>query len=68
MTKQSIIAAKAAATMLTGSEPTGSKLDPTQSTYKGDIQVIFNWYSAEKTRTDAYKYILEYVKKNRNKD
>jgi len=68
MAKQSIIAAKAAASMLTGNEPSGSKLDPSKDTYKGDIQVIFNWYSAEKSRVDAYKYILEYVKKTRNKD
>lgn len=68
MAKQSAIALKAAAGLLTSVEPTGSKLDPSNDSYKGDIQVIFNWYSAEKTKTDAYKYLLEYVKKNRNKD
>ncbi len=68
MAKQNAIAAKAAASMLTGIEPTGSKLDPTNESYNGQILTVFNWYSAEKSRTDAYKYILEYVKKNRNKD
>lgn len=68
MAKQNAIAAKAAASMLTGIEPTGSKLDPSNESYNGQILTVFNWYSAEKTRTDAYKYLLEYVKKNRNKD
>jgi hypothetical protein len=68
MAKQNAIAAKAAASMLTGIEPTGSKLDPSNESYNGQILTVFNWYSAEKTRTDAHKYLLEYVKKNRNKD
>lgn len=68
MARQTAIALKAAASMLTNAEPTGSKLDPSDESYKGNIQVIFNWYSAEKSKADAYKYILEYVKKNRNKD
>jgi hypothetical protein len=62
------IATRAAAGMLTGAEPTGSKLDPNSDSYRGDIQVIFNWYSAEKSRSDSYKYYLEYIKKFRNKE
>lgn len=68
MAKQNAIALKAAASMLSNAEPSGSKLNPNDSSYNGEIQVVFNWYSAEKTKVDAYKYLLEYVKKNRNKD
>lgn len=64
----SVIAAKAAASRLTGSEPTGSRLDPASDAYKEEIQVLFNWYSAEKTKDDAFKYYLDYIKKNRNID
>ena len=63
-----VVAAKAAASMLTGSEPTGSKLDPASDDYKEQIQVLFNWYSAQKTKDDAFKYYQDYIKKNRNKD
>jgi len=66
--KATAIAAKAAASMLVGSEPTGSKLDPASDTYKSEIQVLFNWYSANKTKDDAFKYYIDYIKKNRNKD
>jgi len=64
----SVIANKAAASMLTGTEPTGSRLIPDSPTYKEEIQVLFNWYSAEKKRSDAYKYYSDYVKKYRPKD
>ena len=64
----SSIANKAAASMLTGSEPNGSRLIPDSTSYKEEIQVLFNWYSAEKKRSDAYKYYSDYVKKYRPKD
>ena len=66
--KTNVVAAKAAASMLVGSEPTGSKLDPASDNYKSEIQVLFNWYSANKTKDDAFKYYIDYIKKNRNKD
>jgi|688.fasta_scaffold15795_17 hypothetical protein len=62
------IASKAAASMLTGAEPAYGKLEGESASYKEEIQVVFNWYSAEKKRSDAYKYYLDYVKKFRNKD
>ena len=60
--------ANIAANLLTGSDPTGSRLDPDSTSYKEQIQVLFNWYSAEKKRSDAYKYYSDYVKKFRNKE
>ena len=66
--KTNVVAAKAAASMLVGSEPTGSKLDSASDNYKSEIQVLFNWYSANKTKDDAFKYYIDYIKKNRNKD
>lgn len=62
------VALRAAASVIANSEPTGSKLDPESATYKENIQILFNWYSAEKKRSDAYKYHLDYVKKFRPKD
>ena len=67
-TSKRSVALRAAASVLSSSEPTGSKLDPDSVSYKETIQTLFNWYSAEKKRSDAYKYHLDYVKKFRPKD
>ena len=50
------------------SEPLVSKLDPLSDNYKITLMRINNWYSAEKTRSDSYKYYQQYVKKNRPMD
>jgi len=50
------------------SEPLVSKLDPSSDNYKITLMRLNNWYSAEKTRGDSYKYYLQYVKKNRPAD
>jgi len=50
------------------SEPLVSKLDPSSDNYKITLMRLNNWYSAEKTRGDSYKYYQQYVKKNRPSD
>jgi len=50
------------------SEPLVSKLDPSSDNYKITLMRLNNWYSAEKTRGDSYKYYQQYVKKNRPAD
>lgn len=51
-----------------GSEPTVDKLDPAAENYLHEFMHMTNWYSYEKGRKDAYKYLTEYVKKFRNAD
>ena len=51
-----------------GSEPTVSHLDPISVNYNADLMRINNWYSAEKTRADSYKYYEYYIKHNRPED
>ena len=46
------------------SEPLVSKLDPTADDYIITLMRINNWYSADKTRSDAHKYFVQYVKHN----
>lgn len=46
------------------SEPLVSKLDPTADNYVITLTRINNWYSTDKTRSDAYKYFTQYVKHN----
>lgn len=56
------------ASNLNGGEPTYENLDPKNTSYTSEILRIFNWYSAEKNRSDSYKYHVDYVKKFRSKD
>jgi hypothetical protein len=56
------------ASKIINSEPLVSKLDPTSDNYTVTLMRINNWYSAEKTRADSYKYYTQYVKKNRPND
>ena len=56
------------ASKIINSEPLVSKLDPTSDNYTVTLMRINNWYSAEKTRADSYKYYTQYVKKNRPTD
>lgn len=51
-----------------GNEPLIDKLDPASEQYQSDFANILNWYSYEKNRKDAYKYLTEYVKKFRSTD
>jgi hypothetical protein len=46
------------------SEPLVSKLDPTANDYVITLIRINNWYSTDKTRGDAHKYFVQYVKHN----
>jgi len=46
------------------SEPLVSKLDPTANDYVITLMRINNWYSTDKTRGDAHKYFVQYVKHN----
>ena len=46
------------------SEPLVSKLDPTSDDYIITLMRINNWYSTDKTRSDAHKYFVQYVKHN----
>jgi len=46
------------------SEPLVSKLDPTANDYIITLIRINNWYSTDKTRGDAHKYFVQYVKHN----
>jgi hypothetical protein len=51
-----------------GSEPLVDKLDPSAENYIHEFMNITNWYSYEKGRKDAYKYLTEYVRKFRSTD
>lgn len=62
--RQHAVAIKAAL----GNEPLMDKLDPASEQYMSDFANVLNWYSYEKNRKDAYKYLTEYVKKFRNAD
>jgi len=46
------------------SEPLVSKLDPKADNYVITLMRINNWYSTDKTRSDAHKYFVQYVKHN----
>jgi hypothetical protein len=46
------------------SEPLVSRLDPASDNYVITLMRINNWYSTDKTRSDAYKYFTQYVKHN----
>lgn len=50
------------------SEPSVANLDPASKNYTADVMRINNWYNAEKTRADSYKYYAYYVKHNRPND
>ena len=43
-------------------EPSISVLSPEENTYNVQLMRIMNWYSAEKAKADARKYMREYVK------
>ena len=51
-----------------GAEPMVSHLDPISVNYTADLIRITNWYSAEKTRSDSYKYYEYYIKHNKPED
>lgn len=44
------------------SEPSISFLSPDEGTYNVQLMRIMNWYSAEKVKSDARKYMRDYVK------
>lgn len=58
----------AIASNLNGSEPDFEKLNARDKNYTAELLRIFNWYSAEKTRSDAYKYHVDFIKAFRSKD
>lgn len=68
MARRSQHAIAAGAANLHGYEPTYEKLNEGGTTYTAELLRIFNWYSAEKTRADSYKYHVEFCKKFRSKD
>ena len=43
-------------------EPSITVLSPEDSTYNVQLMRIMNWYSAEKVKSDARKYMRDYVK------
>ena len=43
-------------------EPSISVLSPEENTYNVQLMRIMNWYSAEKAKSDARKYMRDYVK------
>ena len=47
-----------------GEEPKGLIIDSSSSNYNINLLRALNWYSIDKTKNDAHKYIKEYVKKN----
>jgi len=47
---------------LSGNEPDVSLIDGTDSQYNIKLMRVMNWYSAEKLKSDARKYIRDYVK------
>lgn len=47
-----------------GEEPKGNLIDSNNSNYNVLLLKAFNWYSADKTKNDAHKYIREYIKKH----
>jgi hypothetical protein len=52
------------ASKVLSSEPLVSKLDPQSDNYVITLMRINNWYSTDKTRSDAHKYFTQYVKHN----
>ena len=52
------------ASKILSSEPLVSKLDPSSPDYVINLMRINNWYSTDKTRSDAHKYFVQYVKHN----
>jgi hypothetical protein len=52
------------ASKVLSSEPLVSKLDPSSDNYVITLMRINNWYSTDKTRSDAHKYFTQYVKYN----
>ena len=52
------------ASKILSSEPLVSKLDPSSPDYVINLMRINNWYSTDKTRNDAHKYFVQYVKHN----
>lgn len=52
------------ASKVLSSEPLVSKLDPKADNYVITLMRINNWYSTDKTRSDAHKYFTQYVKHN----
>ena len=49
--------------ILTGVEPIVDQLSYKDSSYNADLQVLFAWYHANRSRSDAAKYLTAYVKK-----
>jgi hypothetical protein len=63
---KAVIAAKAGT--MSGAEPDCSGIDFTAPDYTINLMKCLNWYSKEKDRKEAYRYIKEYVKLNRKTD
>lgn len=63
---KSMLVAKAAG--MAGKEPDATKIVAGTEEYTSQMIGCLNWYSYEKERKDAYRYLREWVKNNRKND
>ena len=63
---KAVIVAKAST--MSGAEPDCSAIRYPEPSYTINLMRTLNWYSKERDRKDAYKYIKDYVKTNRKSD